>query len=540
MRLHTRLALPLFLTALAVTIAGTVGAVKLVRRSYGLALTEQGRQLASITDHVLRGRTRGLIETAAPLATTAKFVPLLRAKPDAVRAELAGWVDADGKYVKLTGAKPQKADLAGLIAAAPTGTIFATPDAPLLVRSGDRLMVAGIAVGPAPGTYAILGQRLGQAYVGAIAELLRADVTLVAGGRTVATTLTPEAFLADYHPVELTLSTTGRWPVTFTFHVPAKTMRVAERKALLSTIGGGAGLFLIALAFYGWSVARITGPIRDLAAASDRIAGGHLEERIPASAPAELGHLLRQFNHMALALKTAQDRLVHQAKLSSVGQMVAGISHELNNPLWGLIGHAEHVATLIKPGDPGREELDIVLAEANRMKRILADLRGFVRPGTAERIRMDLNGIAAEVLALVRHDAERQGIALEPRLVEGGAWSNASPDEVRQITLNLTINALQAMHLGGTLRVDTGIRTDGGKPIAWLAVSDTGGGIPRDVLPKLSEPFFTTKPGHLGLGLAISREIAARHHGLLTLTNRAEGGARAELALPAAEREPAT
>ncbi len=533
MRLHVRLALPLFLTALAVTIAGTIGAVRLVRKSYGLALEAQGRQLASITDHVLRGRARGLTETVAPLAATAKLVPLLKAKPDAVRADLAGWVDADGTYVKLAGARPQKADLTGLIAAAPTGTIFATPDVPWLVRSGDRLMVAGIAPGPQPGSFGILGHRLGQAYVGAVAELLRAEVTMVAGGRTVATTLAPDAFLADYHPVEMTLSTTGQWPVTFTFHVPARAMRTAERKALASTITGGAALFVIALAFYGWTVLRVTGPIRDLALAADRIAAGHLEDRLPANAPAEIGILIRQFNHMAAALKTAQDRLVHQAKLSSVGQMVAGISHELNNPLWGLIGHAEHVATLLKPGEPGREELDIVLAEANRMKRILADLRGFVRPGTGEREDVDLNSIATEVIALMRHDAERAGVEIDAVLSAHGAHTHASADDVRQIALNLSINALQAMRLGGKLRVETGRRDEAGASSAFITFTDTGPGLSQEVQAHLHEPFFSTKPGHLGLGLAICRNLAGRHGGSVRIDNRSGGGAIVELLLPA-------
>ena len=536
MRLHVRLALPLFLTALAVTIAGTIGAVKLVRRSYGFALEAQGRQLSNITDHVLRGRARGLTETVAPLAATGKLVALLKAKPDALRADLAGWVEADGTWVKLTGAKPQKADLAGLIAVAPAGTVFTTADAPWLVRSGDRLIVAGIAPGPQPGTYGILGHRLGQAYVGAIAELLRAEVTLVAGGRTVATTLTPDAFLSDYHPVELTLSTTGRWPVTFTFHVPAKAMRVAERKALTSTVTGGAALFAIALVFYGWTVLRVTGPIRDLALAADRIAGGHLEDRLPANAPAEIGVLIRQFNHMAAALKAAQDRLVHQAKLSSVGQMVAGISHELNNPLWGLIGHAEHLSTILKPGDAGREELDIVLAEANRMKRILADLRGFVRPGTGEKEDLDLNAVATEVISLMRHDAERAGIEIDAVLSAHGAKTHASPDDIRQIALNLSTNALQAMQLGGTLRVETGTRNG----LVYLSLADSGAGLTAEMQRRIAEPFFTTKPGHLGLGLSICRTLATRHGGLVTLANRPSGGALAELLLPASGTTPPT
>ena len=87
--------------------------------------------------------------------------------------------------------------------------------------------------------------------------------------------------------------------------------------------------------------------------------------------------------------------------------------------------------------------------------------------------------------------------------------------------------------------METGVTPGDAHPTAWLAVSDTGAGIPADVLPKLSEPFFTTKPGHLGLGLAISRDIAAKHQGLLSLSNRPGGGAKAVLELPATGPEPA-
>jgi signal transduction histidine kinase len=535
MRLHVRLALPLFAAALAVTVAGTLGTARLLGATFGFALDAQGRQLAAITDSLLRGRSRGLTDTAVAIAGAGEFVAQAKAREKELHLDLAGWHDEAGKYRRGVGPSPNHADLKGLAILAPTATISLGSGA-MLIRAGDRLMVVGIVPGPVPWSFGVVGHRLGKAWLNALAELLVADVTLVAGGRTVATTFKPGADPRDFHPVELTLSTTGQWPLTFTFFVPARPAVVARRRALAATVAGGAVLLLAALAFYGWTVFRITRPIRDMAEAAQRIAAGHLDERLPADAPAELGLLVRQFNAMGAALKAAQEKLVHSAKLSSVGSMVAGISHELNNPLWGLLGNAEVLDGLVPAGAPGREELDAVLREGRRMKKALADLRGFVRPAVSERTRLDLNDVAAEVLALVRHEAEKSKVACRTILDPGGAPVVASGDEIRQVALNLALNSLQAMPQGGELVFTTVVAEQGGQRVARLVVADSGSGIPADILPKLTEPFFTTKPGHMGLGLAISHEIAAKHGGKLALANR-DGGAVATLDLPAAPPE---
>jgi len=538
MKLHVRLALPLFAVALAVTVAGTLGTVRLLGKTFGYALDAQGRQYAAITDSLLRGRSAGLIDTAVLLAGAGDFKANVKARAKELSLDLAGWHDAAGKYARAVGPMPNHSDLKGLALLAPTATISMS-SAPMLIRAGDQLMVVGLVPGPEPWSFGVVGHRLGKAWTNALAQLLVADVTVVAGGRTVATTLKPGADPADFHAVELTMSTTGQWPMTFTFHVPARPAALARRRALGVTVGGGALLLLAALAFYGWTVIRITRPIREMADAAQRIAAGQLDERLPADAPAELGVLVRQFNAMGVALKTAQEKLVHSAKLSSVGAMVAGISHELNNPLWGLLGNAEALDALIPAGAPGREELDAVLKEGRRMKRALADLRGFVRPAVADRARLDLNEVAAEVLALVRHDAEKAGIACRTALHPGGAAVVASGDELRQVALNLALNALQATPVGGTLTFQTAVSEDGGRRVARLTIADTGHGIPPDLLPKLTEPFFTTKPGHMGLGLAISHEIATRHGGRLVLANRTdERGAAATIEMAAAEGSP--
>ena len=537
MKLHVRLALPLFAVALAVTLAGTLGTARLLGSTFGFALDAQGRQFAAITDSLLRGRSAGLTDTAIALAGAGDFNTGARAKAKDLRLDLAGWHDAAGKYTRAVGPRPNHADLKGLALLAPTATVSMS-SSPMLIRAGDVLMVVGIVPGKDPWSFGVVGHRLGKAWANALAELLVVDVTLVAGGRTVATTVPPGADHADFHPVELTLSTTGQWPMTFTFHGPARPAGLARRRALAATVGGGLGLLLAALAFYWWTVLRITRPIREMAEAAQRISAGHLDERLPADAPAELGTLVRQFNAMGTALKAAQDKLVHSAKLSSVGAMVAGISHELNNPLWGLLGNAEALDPLIAAGAPGREELDAILMEGRRMKRALADLRGFVRPAVTERARLDLNEVAAEVLALIRHEAEKAGIACRTEFRAGGAAVVASGDELRQVALNLALNSLQATPVGGTLTFSTTIEEVAGHRTARLAVTDTGHGFPVDLLPKLTEPFFTTKPGHMGLGLAISHEIATRHGGHLVLANRdGERGAVATLALPAAPEE---
>ena len=554
MRLHVRLALPLFAIALAVTVAGTAGVIALVRLTIGFALDSQGRQLAAITEGLLRGRCAGLAQQAAALGGAAGFKERANTKRAEARLDLAGSRGVDGHFALAYGGGLHRADLNGLldraraawswtVAGSATESVASEPSpiagaetGVLLVRAGDRLMVAGLTPGPTPGEFTVVGQRLGRAFAAALADLLQTEVSFSSGGRTVATTL-PDPAPADLAPVFFTISTTGNAAVTFTYHLHAAETARVRRFALAATVGGGAGLLVLAMLFYGWTVFRVTGPIRDLSRAAERIAAGHLEERLPHEAPAELGTLVRQFNAMAAALRQAQEKLVHSAKLSSVGQMVAGISHELNNPLWGLIGHAEFLATVITPGAPGRPELDIVLAEANRMKRALADLRGFVKPGSGDRMRLDLNAVVGEVLALVRHDADKAGVTIIPTLAPGGAPVVADPDGIRQVALNFALNALQAMRTGGTLAVRTETTGSDGAAMSRLVVEDSGHGLAAEAKDRVAEPFFTTKPGHLGLGLAISRDVAQLHGGTVRLENREAGGARAVLELPAAPAE---
>lgn len=164
------------------------------------------------------------------------------------------------------------------------------------------------------------------------------------------------------------------------------------------------------------------------------------------------------------------------------------------------------------------------------MKRVLAQLRGLVRPADEEKTALDLNQSVRDLFSLVRHDATRAGVACETRLSPNPVMVRAVPDQVRQVLLNFAVNAIQAMDKGGKLCVETSVSG----AMARVAVSDTGHGIPADILPRLFDPFFSTKRGSLGLGLAISREIAVRHGGTIEAMSQPGKGTVMTLSLPAA------
>jgi two-component system NtrC family sensor kinase len=308
----------------------------------------------------------------------------------------------------------------------------------------------------------------------------------------------------------------------------------AARRSALAAIGfGGIALLAAGAVFYMYMLARVTRPLRELIDATDRVAAGEAATRLPAGAPGEIGDLVRRFSAMGTSLREAQERLVRSAKLSSVGALVAGVSHELNNPLSVLLTHAEFQGTRIPPGAPGREELDVVLEQGRRMQKILSDLRGLVRPGSEAPGPVDLNAIAREALALVRHDATKAGVACEASLAPGAIEVTATADDLRQIALNLAINALQAMPGGGRLVVRTGRATVNGHAVVHCSVQDTGEGIAPADLARVTEPFFSTKPGRLGLGLAICHDLARRHGGRLGIESSPGRGTTVTLELPA-------
>jgi signal transduction histidine kinase len=234
-------------------------------------------------------------------------------------------------------------------------------------------------------------------------------------------------------------------------------------------------------------------------------------------------------------------RRAHTAeKLAAVGTMTAGLSHEIRNPLNAAalqLNVLERRLGRLPAGEqaPLREPLDLVKGELERLDHILDDFLQFARPRELARRPMDLAGVAGQVLDFLAGAFERRGVRLERRLAER-APVRADEERIRQVLVNLCLNALEAVPDGGLVRVSCGPLPAAPDDERWveLLVDDDGPGIPADVRDRIFEPFFTTKPAGSGLGLSIVHAIVIQHGGTIEAKAAPEGGARILLRLPLA------
>jgi two-component system sensor histidine kinase HydH len=225
-----------------------------------------------------------------------------------------------------------------------------------------------------------------------------------------------------------------------------------------------------------------------------------------------------------------RERDVRRAeRLAAVGQLAAGMAHEIRNPLTSvqlLVQAARRDPAAGLTGD----DLGLIDGELGRIEQLMRTLLDYARPPKLERVTCDLAAVAEGALKLVRGRAAQQGVGVKfdppPRPVA----LNADPGQLRQVLVNLLLNALDAMPTGGTLVVAVG--REG--PNAALSVSDTGAGIAPEVLPRLFEPFATGKETGVGLGLVVCKRIAEDHGGAVRGFNRPGGGATFLVTLPTA------
>ncbi|HKT81561.1 MAG TPA: ATP-binding protein [Vicinamibacterales bacterium] len=239
--------------------------------------------------------------------------------------------------------------------------------------------------------------------------------------------------------------------------------------------------------------------------------------------------------------KRLREQLIHSERLSAVGELVAGVAHELNNPLQSVMGFTELLLRREERAEV-RRDLERVQHDADRAAKIVRNLLSFVRRSALERSLVDLNAVARSTVALKAFDLQTGQIELVEDYDEDLPFVSASREEMGQIILNLVSNAEQALKSArrpGVITVRTGVADDS----VFIEVSDDGPGIPPDLAGRIFEPFFTTKAvgQGTGLGLSISLGIAEAHGGTLTLAAPQPGrGATLRLTLPLAARHTAS
>ena len=238
------------------------------------------------------------------------------------------------------------------------------------------------------------------------------------------------------------------------------------------------------------------------------------------------------------AQRTAENRLIQAAKLAAVGEMAAGVAHELNNPLTTVAGFSELVLDDLPLDSPQRADLELVLREATRARNVVRRLLDFARQSESVRVRADLNEVVEDVSALTRHLLETNRINFTMVLEENLPWVLMDRDQIKQVVLNLLHNSLHAMPDGGELSVTTAARPKKGQEWVMMAVKDNGKGISPNDLARIFEPFFTTKAndGGTGLGLAVSYGIVTDHQGFIDVESAPNQGACFSVWLPLEEK----
>ncbi len=232
-------------------------------------------------------------------------------------------------------------------------------------------------------------------------------------------------------------------------------------------------------------------------------------------------------------LKQTQMQLIQSAKLAAVGQLAAGVAHEINNPLTTISGFSELLLNDLPPESSLHADLSMIRREAQRARDVVRRLLDFARQSGPHREPADLNDLVSETVTLMRNAAATKNVRVVEQYSPGLPWARMDVNQIKQVVLNLLNNAMQAMPKGGALTVATEA-SRGELPGVILHVADTGVGIAPENLERIFEPFFTTKPPGegTGLGLALSYSIVQEHGGRIEVSSTVNEGTTFKVWLP--------
>jgi two-component system NtrC family sensor kinase len=330
-----------------------------------------------------------------------------------------------------------------------------------------------------------------------------------------------------------------------------------QRLALTLYVAG----FLLVISISVFSILRrfVAKPVTLMAQGMERVAGGDLDYHLEIDSQDEIGELANAFNAMTYDLKKAKNELlewghaleekvqdeaekikeahsqmIHSEKLSSLGRMAAGVAHEINSPLTGIVTFGHLLRERFPSGSQELEDIDVIIEQANRCSAIIKGLLGFARASSAEKTSININDIVMSALNIVRNKADFFDIQFITDFDEDLPFVRADASQLQQVFLNMIMNAADAMEKVGTMKMVTRSVHQQGKHVVEVEFNDTGPGIRDQDIPKLFEPFFTTKPvgKGTGLGLAVSHGIIQEHGGEIRVKTELGEGTSFFIRLP--------
>jgi two-component system NtrC family sensor kinase len=331
----------------------------------------------------------------------------------------------------------------------------------------------------------------------------------------------------------------GSLAIGFSLEPVERRMAALARKAIAAAIV----LMLVNSVLTALYVETLIRPILSLNETMKRATLGNLGVRASARTGDEVGELAGAFNRMMDELEAAGDRekvqraqLAHTEKMAAVGTLAAGVAHEVNNPLAGVLACVENMKSDPDDAETRERYLDLIVDGLNRIARTVSNLLNFSRQREMHLEETSLNHNLKHVVELVGYQLRQAGIEVRFDLDSNGAVVLADHFQMEQLFLNLVLNAVQAMPRGGELV----LRTRVGDEAVVAEVRDSGMGMPEEIRDRIFDPFFTTRDvgEGTGLGLSVSDSITAAHGGTIKVKSTLGVGTifRVELPLPPGDR----
>ena len=307
---------------------------------------------------------------------------------------------------------------------------------------------------------------------------------------------------------------------------------------------------------------RLSLPLRKLEEIARKIAAGDYKHEFIAKGPQEIEHLATSLDEMAKQLdfekreleewantlekkvneraeemKKIHSQLFRSEKLASLGKLAAGVAHEINNPLTGILTNSSLLLEDLDKDDPRREDVDVMVKETIRCREIVKRLLDFAKQTKPQKRMASINALIDNIVLLVRNQTSFRNITITRHLSDGIPDLLVDPDQIQQVFINIILNAAEAMTKGGSLTIRNALSQDGTSVVVSFA--DTGPGIPDAMREKIFDPFYTTKEHGTGLGLSISYGIVEQHGGEISVDSIVGKGSTFTIDLPIATNEPA-
>lgn len=314
------------------------------------------------------------------------------------------------------------------------------------------------------------------------------------------------------------------------------------------------GMCLIVLVSI-YQAKKISKPLKQLEEIAVEITAGNYSHEFKLKAPREIERLASSLNYMARELenekleleewgnkleikveertneiKKIHSQLFRSEKLASLGKLAAGVAHEINNPLTGILTNSSLLLEDLPEGDPNRDDVEVIVKETIRCREIVKRLLDFAKQIAPQKRLTNINTLIENIILLVRNQTSFRNIKIEKYLSPDIPEIMADPDQVQQVFINIILNASEAMTRGGDLSIESKLNTNSDSLV--VTFKDTGPGIPEHIREKIFDPFFTTKEQGTGLGLSISYGIIEQHGGTINLESEIGNGTCFTIQLP--------